>query len=220
MTARAERAARNAVLVTAQAMSQSGLSPGRSGNVSMRWKDGILITPSAMSYDDMTADDIVLTDGNGAPVDTAQRPSSEWRFHLAALAARPDQNALVHTHSLNATALACAEKSIPAFHYMVAVAGGTDIPIVPYALFGTEDLSRHVARGLKSRRACLMANHGQVALGNSPAAALELAQEVETLAAQYIATLQVGKPNILGKGEMAAVLEKFKDYGSNLAAKK
>lgn len=216
MTVRGERAVRGAILEVARAMSESGLSPGRSGNVSMRWKDGMLITPSAMPYDAMELGDIVLTNAEGIPAKATQRPSSEWRFHLAALAARPDCDAVVHTHSLHATALACAGKRIPAFHYMVAVAGGTDIPIVPYALFGTEALSDHVAEGLKNRNACLLANHGQVALGASPGKALELAQEVETLAAQYIAALQVGKPKLLSKAQMAAVLEQFSDYGAHL----
>jgi len=213
MTDGDNREARRAVLDAAQTMSRSGLSPGRSGNVSMRWKDGMLITPSAMPYERMTPDDIVETDGAGAPHDPSQVPSSEWRFHLAVLDARPDCHAVVHGHALNATALACAGRDIPAFHYMVAVAGGDDIPLVPYALFGTETLARHVAEGLRARNACLMANHGLIAIGASPADALELAQDVEILSAQYVKVLRLGTPKILSAAAMRKVLARFSTYG-------
>ena len=139
----AEKDARRAVIDTALAMSRSGLSPGRSGNVSRRWKGGMLITPTGMAYDEIRPRDIVFVDAKGAvPGKRSRKPSSEWRFHLAAYRARPDMHAVVHTHSLNATVLACARKPIPAFHYMVAVAGGKDIPLVPYDTFGTEQLAR------------------------------------------------------------------------------
>ena len=210
----AESKARRAVIDTALAMSRSGLSPGRSGNVSCRWQDGMLITPTGMAYDAIRPRDIVYVDAHGeTPARKSRKPSSEWRFHLAAYKARPDMGAVVHTHSLNATVLACARKPIPAFHYMVAVAGGTDIPLVPYDTFGTEELARHVAKGLKKRNACLMANHGQIALGATLAAALELAHEVEVLAAQYCAVLALAKPHILSHEEMARVLKRFKSYG-------
>ena len=211
---RAEREARRAVIRTALAMSRSGLSPGRSGNVSCRWKSGMLITPTGMAYDEIGPRDIVYVDGKGeVPDKKSKKPSSEWRFHLAAYRARPDMNAVVHTHSLNATVLACAGKSIPAFHYMVAVAGGSDIPLVPYDTFGTKELARHVAKGLLHRNACLMANHGQIALGATLDAALELACEVEVLATQYCKVLMLGEPIILGADEMARVLKRFKTYG-------
>jgi L-ribulose-5-phosphate 4-epimerase len=210
----AEREARRAIIRTALAMSRSGLSPGRSGNVSCRWKTGMLITPTGMAYDDIGARDIVWVDGKGeVPDKKSRKPSSEWRFHLAAYRARPDMNAVVHTHSLNATVLACAGKSIPAFHYMVAVAGGSDIPLVPYDTFGTKELARHVAKGLSHRNACLMANHGQIAVGATLEAALELAREVEVLATQYCKVLALGEPIILPADEMARVLKRFKNYG-------
>lgn len=210
----AELKARRAVIDTALAMSRSGLSPGRSGNVSCRFQDGMLITPTGMAYEDLRASDVVFVDAKGeVPLKRSRKPSSEWRFHLAAYRARPDMNALVHTHSLHATALACARKSIPAFHYMVAVAGGKDIPLVPYDTFGTKELARHVAKGLVDRNACLMANHGQIALGATLGAALELAHEVETLSEQYGAALALGKPHILPDAEMARVLRRFKTYG-------
>lgn len=210
-----ERGCRAALVAIAKGMCASGLSPGRSGNVSCRFRDGMLITPTAKRYEEMTAADMVFVSANGTVPEGQGRPSSEWHFHLAAYAARPDRHALVHTHSLHATALACARRNIPAFHYMVAVAGGSDVPCVPYATFGTEELARYVAHGLSNRDACLMANHGLVALGRSPAHALELAREVETLAAQYIAVLNLGAVHILPDDEMARVLEKFKTYASN-----
>ncbi|WP_072372524.1 L-fuculose-phosphate aldolase [Hyphomicrobium sp. NDB2Meth4] len=210
----AEKRARRAVIDTALAMSRSGLSPGRSGNVSCRWKGGMLITPTGMQYETLKPRDIVFVTGKGTLQGRSLRkPSSEWRFHLAAYRARADMNAVVHTHSLYATVLACAHKPIPAFHYMVAVAGGSDIPMVPYDTFGTEELAQHVAEGLAHRNACLMANHGQIAIGKDLAQALELAHEVEVLAQQYVNVLSIGEAHILPEEEMARVLERFKSYG-------
>lgn len=209
---------RRAIIDTALDMSLSGLSPGRSGNVSARWRDGMLITPSGMAYDTIDVEDVVYVADDGTVPGDQRKPSSEWRFHLAAYHQRPDCAAVVHTHSLHATVLACAHKPIPAFHYMVAVAGGSDIPLVPYALFGTAELADHVAAGLADRQACLMANHGQIAIGNSLDAALELANEVETLAEQYVKLLTLGKPKLLTKSEMAEVLERIKSYGQHAQA--
>lgn len=208
-----EASLRGEVLETARAMSARGLSPGRSGNVSARLGEGMLITPSGIAYAEMTPEDIVPVAADGTPAAGALKPSSEWRFHLAAYAGRPDRHAVVHCHSPEATVLACARKPIPAFHYMVAVAGGADITCVPYATFGTETLARHVALGLKERDACLMASHGQIAIGETLASALELAHEVEILAEQYIKVLSLGPAQILPPDEMARVLEKFKRYG-------
>lgn len=206
---------RQAVLDTALAMSRSGLSPGRSGNVSLRVDDGMLITPSGMVYEDLSAQDIVHVATDGSVAKGQLKPSSEWLFHLGAYHARPDRNAVVHTHSMYATVLACAHKPIPAFHYMVAVAGGTDVPCVPYASFGTEELARHVMEGLANRDACLMANHGQIAIGETLKAALELAHEVEVLAEQYYKVLALGplSVNLLSDAHMAEMLERFKSYG-------
>ncbi len=208
-----EQALREEIVATARAMSASGLSPGRSGNVSARWQDGMLITPSGLAYDVMAADDIVFVAADGTAAAGQRAPSTEWHFHLAAYRVRSDLHALVHTHSLHATVLACAQKSIPAFHYMVAVAGGSDIPLVPYATFGTAELAAHVAEGLRARKACLMAHHGQVAMGTTLAAALELAHEVEVLAEQYFKVLALGPPQLLPETEMRLILEKFKTYG-------
>lgn len=211
----AETRARQEVLETALAMSQRGLSPGRSGNVSRRFRRGMLITPSGMAYDAIRPDDIVYVAGDGAVASGQRKPSSEWLFHLAAYRARGDRAAVVHTHSMHATVLACAGKAIPAFHYMVAVAGGKTIPLVPYATFGTKTLARYVAKGLAKRDACLMANHGQIAMGDSCAKALDLAAEVEILAEQYFKVLCLGKPILLSDAEMKTVLARFKSYGQN-----
>lgn len=215
----ADTAARRAVIATALQMSRSGLSPGRSGNVSCRWDDGMLITPTGLPYEDLQPSDIVFVSGTGAASAKGRRPSSEWRFHLGAYRARPDMGAVVHTHSLHATVLACAHKPIPAFHYMVAVAGGTDIPLIAYAPFGTQELADLVGEGLLNRNALLMANHGQIAVGQDLAAALELAQEVEVLAEQFYKVLTLGKPKILGSEAMADVLARFKNYGQNARQK-
>jgi len=210
-----EKRLRKAVLDTALAMSRSGLSPGRSGNVSCRFQDGMLITPSGRRYDETQPDDIVFVAGDGRVEDPRQTPSSEWHFHLAAYHARPDRSAVVHTHSMHATVLACAHRAIPAFHYMVGAAGGKDVPCVPYATFGTDELARHVADGLRHRDACLMANHGQIAIGPTLEHALELAAEVEILAEQYYKVLTLGPANVLSDDEMAGLLDKFKTYGRN-----
>ena len=208
-----EAEARLEVLETALAMSRRGLSPGRSGNVSRRFEGGMLITPSGMAYDTLSRDDIVLVGAQGETRDGERRPSSEWRFHLAAYTVRPDIGGIVHTHSMHATVLACAHKEIPAFHYMVAIAGGKSIPLVPYATFGSEALSKHVAKGLKKRNACLMANHGMIAVAATCDKALELAAEVEVLAEQYWKVLAIGKPKLIDDEEMERVLELFASYG-------
>lgn len=172
----------------------------------------MLITPSGMIYDSLEPADVVLVDMQGKP--TGQRkPSSEWLFHLAVYKARPDMHAVMHTHSMHAVVLACAGKSIPSFHYMVAAAGGPDIPCVPYATFGTETLARHVAQGLAQRNACLMAHHGMIAIGTTLTEALDLAAEVEALAEQYYKVLTLGRPALLSSAEMTEVLERFKSYG-------
>ena len=175
----------------------------------------MLITPSGMPYDEIVLKDIVYVTNAGEVPGQQRKPSSEWRFHLSAYQQREDCGAVVHTHSLHATVLACAHKPIPAFHYMVAVAGGIDIPLIPYAPFGTIELAELVAQGLAERTACLMANHGQIAIGKSLAAALELATEVETLAEQYVKVLTLGKPKLLTNTQMQDVLERFAGYGQN-----
>ncbi len=203
---------RQQVIDTALALNAEGLSQGTSGNVSARWGEGMLITPTAVPYADLLPEDVVFVAADGTPKGGLE-PSSEWRFHLAAYGARAEARAVVHCHSLNATALACVHKPIPAFHYMVAVAGGSDIPLAPYATFGSAQLAQNVAAALKDRKACLMANHGQIACGATLGESLALAREVETLAAQYVQALAAGEPRLIGREEMDRVLEKFASYG-------
>ncbi len=214
-----EKALRKEIIATALAMSGSGLSPGRSGNVSARFNDGMLITPTGRRYEDTEPEDIVFVEGDGTVPEGQLKPSSEWQFHLAAYHARPDRHALVHTHSMHATVLSCARKAIPSFHYMVGLVGGNDIPCVPYATFGTDELARYVAEGLKERDACLMTNHGQIACAVSLAHALELAQEVEVLAEQYYKVLVLGDVHLLDDAEMLRIGERFKGYGRNTELK-
>jgi L-fuculose-phosphate aldolase len=216
---------RQDLIATARRMNALGINQGTSGNVSARIAGGLMITPSGMDYDAMTPADLVEMDFDGAwrCGRTERRPSSEWRFHLDILRARPEFGAVVHSHATNATALACLGREIPAFHYMVAVAGGDSIRCAPYATFGSAALSKHALKALAGRRACLLANHGLIAAGADLAAALALAVEVETLAAQYGRALQLGRPKLLTKAEMTRVLAKFEagyGYGSGPEAAK
>jgi L-fuculose-phosphate aldolase len=189
------------------------LSYAKSGNVSVRQdKQRFFVTPTGVKYEDLVPSQIPLVHLDGT-WEGDFRPSSEWRFHRDIYKAHPDVNAIVHTHSKNATALACNGRGIPAFHYMVAVAGGVDIRCASYATFGSQALSDHVLVALKDRKACLLANHGVIATGTNLDAALILAGEVENLATQYIAALQVGKPTILDNTEMERVLHQFATYG-------
>jgi L-fuculose-phosphate aldolase len=166
-----------------------------------------------MEYNSLQPEDIVCVDANGSVLHDPRKPSSEWPFHLGIYSTFPDVEAVVHCHSRHATALACAGEKIPAFHYMVAVAGGKDIPLTDYALFGTAELSANVVAALRERKACLLANHGQVATGMSLVEALELAFEVEELAAQYCEVCKLGKANILSDAQMDEVLAAFGNYG-------
>lgn len=195
-------------------MNARGLNSGRSGNVSARTERGILITPSALPYDELTPSDLPLLSASGEVLrEGSARPSTEWRMHLGILAARPEVGAVVHAHPVHATALACLRRDLPPFHYMVALAGGDSIRCSGYAPFGTAELARLALDALEDRTACLLANHGILALGQTPGAALELAIEVETLANQYLTALQVGDPVLLTEEEMLRVHEQFQGYG-------
>lgn len=200
------------VLDTARALNRKGLSVARSGNVSARNGDGFFITPSAASYDAITEEDIAEVALDGEPRGGRRSPSSEWRFHADIYRTRPEVGAVVHAHSTCATALACLRRPIPPFHYMVAVAGGRDIRCAPYALFGSQELSDHAVTALAGRRACLLANHGQIAVGSDLEEALRLAEEVEELARQYLQALTVAEPVLLSREEMTAVLRRFETY--------
>lgn len=205
-------ALRSAVAHTARRMSESGLSAGTSGNVSARTEGGMLVTPSAVPYAQVGAGDIVLMDLEGRILEGERKPTTEWPMHAALYGARPDAGAVVHAHAPFCTTLATLRRDIPAFHYMVAVAGGDSIRCARYATFGTPDLAGNAVAALEGRSACLLANHGMVALGASPDAALELAAEVEALAELYWRALQIGEPVLLTDREMAEALERFRDY--------
>lgn len=208
-----EQSLRQQLVDTARQLNSSGLSPGKSGNLSLRNGDQVLITPSAVDYAALTTDDIVALSLQGDRIAGDRPPSSEWPFHCALYRERSDISAVVHAHARHATALACCGRDIPAFHYMVAVAGGKRIPLAPYALFGSEQLSKQVVDTLSGYRACLLANHGLVAVGDSLASAFALAGEVEELAAQYCLSLAIGPVQLLSDAQMDAVVERFKHYG-------
>lgn len=207
-----ELALRKSIIATALEMNAQGLNRGKSGNVSARTDDGFFVTPTGLAYESMQPVDVVAMTLDG----TAQGPrlpSSEWRFHRDIYSARREVGAIVHAHSPFATSIACLGRDIPPFHYMIAVAGGKDIRCAAYATFGTQQLSDHALCALEGRKACLLANHGMIAVGASLTAALALAVEVEALAEQYWRALQIGTPNLLSDAEMALVLAKFATYG-------
>ena len=201
-------------LVTAcRELTRQGLTFGTSGNISVRRDQGsFFISPTGSIYEELEAADIPLLQFDGRWFGR-RRPSSEWRFHRDLFRARGDVGAIVHTHSRYATALACTGRGIPAFHYMVAVTGDIEIRCTPYHTFGSQELSDAVLETIRGSNACLLGNHGVIAMGADLSAALTLAGEVENLAAQYTAALAVGDVRILDAAEMWRVVEKFRTYG-------
>ena len=199
-------------------LNSTNLSPLRSGNISVRAKeddkDGYLITPSGKKYKTLKPEDIVFMGLNEDEEknDSANKPSSEWRFHRDIYENKKEAHAIVHAHSPHATAVSSHGKPIPPFHYMIALAGGEDIKCAAYATFGTKELSNNVIKALENRSACLMSNHGQVAFGKNLDEAFELSQEIENICQQYVIALKIGKPKILSFEEMQKVLNKAKDY--------
>jgi len=188
------------------------LSALRSGNISIRYKNGFFITPSGKKYSSLRSSDIIFVSLDGVYSKKNGIPSSEWKFHQDIYINRADANAIVHAHSTNATAISTHKKRIPAFHYMVAMAGGSDIKCAKYATFGTRSLSKNILLALKNRKACLISNHGQIAFEENISKAFELAEEVENISLQYITSLKLGKPKILSFREMKEVLSKAKNY--------
>ncbi|MBI2717350.1 MAG: class II aldolase/adducin family protein [Rhizobiales bacterium] len=203
---------RRKAIETCLKMNAEGINQGTSGNVSVRTDEGFLITASGIAYDKMKPEHIVEMDLDGGYRGN-YLPSTEWRMHMDIYRQRQDAGAVVHTHSIYATALACLRIDIPAFHYMIGVGGGTSIRCSGYAEFGTQELSDTMLKALDGRTACLLANHGQIAFGPSLDKALWLAGEVETIAHQYWAALQVGQPVLLNDKQMTTVLARFKTYG-------
>ena len=194
------------IIETCLEMTRLGLNQGTAGNVSTRFENGMLITPSGIPYERMTENMIVYVDGNGK-YEEDKIPSSEWRFHMAAYQSRPDANAVVHNHAVHCTAVSILNRPIPAIHYMIAAAGGNSIPCAPYATFGTRELSEHVALALKNRKAILLQHHGLIACEANLEKALWLAHEVEVLAQLYLATLAITDPvPVLSDEEIAVVL--------------
>ena len=204
---------REAVIAAARSLHEYQLGVGTAGNVSARIEQGYLITPTGMDYEATAPADIVSMDMRGNCAKGNLKPSSEWRFHQDIYAARTDIHAIVHTHSPCATALSCTRQDLPAFHYMVAGAGGSSIRCAEYATYGTQELSNHALAALAGRRACLLANHGVIALGKDVESAFKMAQLVEELAKQYLFSRMAGTPVLLDEVEMNVNLEKFRDYG-------
>lgn len=210
-----DRGLREEMVAICRRMNTTGINQGTAGNLSVRAGDGFLVTPSGMPYDTMTFQDIVEMDFDGTYA--GRRPSSEWRFHRDILKARDDINVVLHCHSIYATTLACHHKAIPSFHYMTGVAGGTTIRCANYATFGTQALSDNALVALEGRFACLLAQHGQIALGKTLESALWLAIEVETLSRMYVQVLTLGDPPILPDEEMARVIEQMRRMSYGMA---
>ncbi len=203
---------RREIIAACRDMNRLGINQGTSGNISVRIAGGFLMTPTGVPYDALKPELIVAMTAEGKFTGDVL-PSSEWWFHRDILAKRPDANAVVHCHAMFTTTLAILHEEIPAIHYMIAAAGGPNIRCAPYATYGTQELSGHALVALQDRKACLLANHGMIAVGPSLARAMWLAVEVETLAAQYWRALQIGKPKLLTEQEIATVVAKFGGYG-------
>jgi len=203
---------RSEVIKYAKMLNTKKLSALRSGNISVRYKDGFLITPSGAKYSSLKNKDIVFVSLKGEFDKKKGIPSSEWRFHQDIYKDKIEAKAIVHAHSNCATAISTHGKGVPAFHYMVAMAGGNDIKCAKYATYGTRKLSKNILKALRHRKACLIGNHGQIAFSKNLSKAFELAEEVENLSNQYIKALKIGKPKILSSNEMSKVLSKAKNY--------
>ena len=204
---------REALIAAARSLQKHQLGTGTAGNLSARIEQGYLITPTGVDYELLTPAHIVRMDMRGNRAAGDLKPSSEWRFHQDIYAVRTDIDAIVHTHSPCATALACTRQDLPAFHYMVAGVGGSSIRCAEYATYGTQELSDHALEALAGRQACLLANHGVIALGKDVDSAFKIAQLVEELARQYLFSRMYGSPVLLDEAEMKVNLDKFKDYG-------
>ena len=206
---------RDELVATAKQMSALGLTPGMSGNVSVRNGNGMLITPSGMPYPDLVPDDVVDIKHDGSVRPGQRTPSTEWQLHRDILGARQDIQAIVHTHSLYCTSISTLRRPIPAIHYMIVLAGCDEIPCADYATFGSAELALNAISALRGGSACLLANHGMVALGTSLASALRLAAEIETLAGQYWHAAQIGSPHVLDHDELQRVRARFAEYGQH-----
>ena len=206
-----EQALCQQLLDTSRRLVELGLNRGTAGNASVRYGDGMLITPSALPVSEMSAESMVFMNSQGN-VQRGGKPSSEWRFHYDILAARSEIGAVIHTHSTFATTIACLRRDVPAVHYMIAMAGGDNIRCTPYSMFGEQGLSDHALEALQGRKACLLGNHGMIALGADLADALAVTVEVEFVCEVYWRTLQADEPHILTTQQMHDVKQKFAEY--------
>lgn len=204
---------RERIVEVMTAMDARGLNRGTSGNVSARLGEGALVTPSGIPPSMLKPEHIVRMGADGSYDPAGMKPSSEWLMHLKLLQLRPDVNAVVHCHSRFATTLACANRPIPALHYMVAVSGGPSVPVAPYATFGSAELAEAVCETLSGQFGALMANHGQIVVAPSLRHALLIAEEIEEQAAIYWGTLAIGGPSLLADDEMGRIAERFRSYG-------
>ncbi|HEY4193601.1 MAG TPA: class II aldolase/adducin family protein [Mesorhizobium sp.] len=215
-----EAEARAAIVNSCRDMTALGINQGTSGNISVRAENGILITPSGRSYDQMVPEDIISMKWDGTWTGTPGNvPSSEWRFHLDILKSKPEVGAVVHAHPIYCTIIAIMNRPIPAIHYMIAVSGGKDVPCAPYAQYGTQELSERALEALQNRRACLLAHHGLIATGATLKRAMWIAGEVEVLAKQYHGCLQLGEPPLLPDEEIDSILARWGGYGLREKAK-
>ena len=208
-----EDEARQQLVDAMRTLDARGLNRGTSGNLSVRFGSGMFVTPSGITPDRLKPGLMVFVDGDGSVDEGAARPSSEWQMHLGLYRRRADARAIVHCHARHSTILACAHLEIPPLHYMVAVSGGASVPVAPYATFGSEELAEGVADTLDGRLACLMANHGLIALGPNLATAMAIAEEIEEQAAVYCGTLAIGGPKLLDPAEMERIIGAFQRYG-------
>ncbi|MGL4985732.1 MAG: L-fuculose-phosphate aldolase [Treponemataceae bacterium] len=197
-------------------MRDLGLNQGTAGNISLRVDGGMLITPSGMPYEVMKPSDIVFVKNDGT-WEEGLIPSTEWRFHLALLQHRPEFNAVVHNHAPYATMVACSgDDYLPGIHYMVAIAGGTKIPCLPYATFGTEELCQIIQKGMEGYKAAILKNHGLITAEKTLEKALAVALEVEHLARLYMGLKATGSYKVLSNEQITVVLNKFNNYGLNV----
>ncbi|WP_103332721.1 class II aldolase/adducin family protein [Pseudotabrizicola formosa] len=210
-----DRALRTELIEACRSMNRLGINKGTAGNISVRQGDGFLISPTGIPYDQLKPEHVVAMSWD-ATFQGDVLPSSEWRFHRDILRARPDLNAVVHTHSTQATSVSILGHDIPAIHYSIAATGGSSIRCAPYEIFGSQELADRVVTALEGRRACLLAHHGVIAAHVSIARALALAVTVEELATQYLLCLPLGAPPVLSEAEIADVLVKFKTYGQQV----
>lgn len=210
-----EDEARQQLVDAMRALDARGLNRGTSGNLSVRFASGMFVTPSGVTPDRLTPDQMVFVDSDGRAAEGSARPSSEWRMHMGLYQRRADANAIVHCHARHSTILACAHREIPPLHYMVAVSGGASVPLAPYATFGSEELAEGVVQTLDGRFACLMANHGLIALGPKLPVAMAIAEEIEEQAAVYCGTLAIGGPKLLDAVEMERIIKAFGRYGQH-----